>query len=576
MGRQYGKLIRTDEQDIQNSYEDAELLEYISSKGSNRAERLVNDVTSAFMNNAQLRGNLFFDLHFLPYANSSMKDIRFRMPVFGIKGKHASKSISNYAHWYISEEAELGGKSFFQQIFGTEFVSEEEFRKAERPDELLRAAAHPVDMGIRAKDRQLIFHITEKLWAALEQDVTARFVIVLPAVRSKEPDGQNCHEVTAPEDMSMEILRQVYLLIPQKLRFTIGFATCVTPAEMRNLTEDKNLAVHVFTTDSTSDLDTLEEARYPHVIFRIDEHEKYDYDPQKINVLEELYGYSDSEGTLERLLDYAEKKSVGQDDVLSFGEYGKIAEYALRPWYKKGESQDLLGALKCREEYDELLTCSKLEKRWKSEFLGEVLPNGDYAAQLVHLIYDPDIKDLDGVMRKLSEKLGLGYLIDTVKDAAAVSDEKADRLESELKERKARCEELMLEKEALEMETQNLHAALADSEENGHRLEEQLKETEADGVALQNQNAELQVVIRSLEEEAEKVRANNSKLEELISELESENRRTTAERERLAEKSRKLEEERKGWKASLRKEQNQSRKTRVRKKSLWQVKKKGK
>lgn len=553
MEQKYGKLVWTDdENDRQEDYVKEGTEKFLLNMGVKRAEEVIEKITNVFMDNGDMRGRIFYNRKYQPIDETKGP---LRMPVYGVKGKHGGeKSRANYTHWYVEREKDLLGESFFREIFGNYFGTEEEYRLLKKPEEMFEKQVE--DRYTTKEDNVqdiLIVYIMERLWEALEQDPSSRIVIVL----SKRITSEDAEK--SAEEESMDILRQIYRMMPQRLRLTMGFATCVTPIEIVSLVEKENLPIRIFTTEIDSDLTKLND-RY-HVI-RIDEEDLHTCNETRKKWLEKLLEFK-AKDQLEELLNRSEAEYLEREKKeVNFGAYEAILNPIIIPWYEKEKNGDLLALLKYRKEQETVLTCGSLEKERMTFFLGQVLPNKTYWRDLVQFIYSynnntPQNEEYD--IDEIREKLGLGYLIDAMQetwkyaqmyyvDKLKREEELSKRLQDEKNDQETTISELGAE---IEKERNKNEELIADNNDKRQQIESLSKDSENKELEIGRLNKEIescQEKITKLEEEhtnkVSRYEQEVKSLSEEVSELNETNRDLMQRNEALEkELARKTEEE---------------------------------
>ena len=476
MKQKYGKVVWTDITDVEKSYIRDGTENFLEGMGAECAEQDITQITDVFMCAGSMRGRIFYNGYFKPFdkGNGSL-----RLSVYGVKGEHREKSISHYTHWYVSQEEELLGENFFRAIFGSYFGSEAEYRMLQEPEKIFREQQDFPLLKTDHTQGDLFIHIMAKLWEILEDDPCARFIIVLPQNQNRPEEAEK-----KAEEESVKILQQIYLMLPQKLRLMLGFATCVTPKEMMELAETKDLPIHLFITGQDVDTALFSKAKFPYHIFRIDEEEQYVYNEQKQNALKKLLGY-DADGLLEELLDTSEEEQLRMEQILTgFEGYEKILEPITVPWYEADKDMELLKLLEHRELQEAILGCGELERIRRIKFLGEVLPEKNYCEQLaICLLYAKENKD---VIVKVREKLGLGFLIDAMEKMHS----RLDRISN------IKIGKLQEEKDKIQKEKDKIQ------KEKEEQAEKQKKEAERQKERIEGYDAK----IRKKDEQAEAAR----------------------------------------------------------------------
>ena len=558
MKQKYGKVVWTDITDVEKSYIRDGTENFLEGMGAECAEQDITQITDVFMCAGSMRGRIFYNGYFKPFdkGNGSL-----RLSVYGVKGEHREKSISHYTHWYVSQEEELLGENFFRAIFGSYFGSEAEYRMLQEPEKIFREQQDFPLLKTDHTQGDLFIHIMAKLWEILEDDPCARFIIVLPQNQNRPEEAEK-----KAEEESVKILQQIYLMLPQKLRLMLGFATCVTPKEMMELAETKDLPIHLFITGQDVDTALFSKAKFPYHIFRIDEEEQYVYNEQKQNALKKLLGY-DADGLLEELLDTSEEEHLRREQRLTgFEGYEKILEPITVPWYEADKDMELLKLLEHRELQEAILGCGELERIRRIKFLGEVLPEKNYCEQLaICLLYAKENKD---VIVKVREKLGLGFLIDAMEKMHSRLDrisnikigklqEEKDKIQKEkdkIQKEKRDVQILTLKKQINDLisDKQYLLEKISSLEQDNENLKEEIVRKDEkeeliahcfkriadleDSYARQNDEiCNLNSAMAGLEDETET-------LEDATRRLEGETRRLEGETKRLREEVKKLKE----------------------------------
>ena len=514
MEQKYGKLVWTDdENDWQGSYVKEGTEKFLLNMGVDRAKEVIEEITNVFMGNGDMRGRIFYNRK---YQSFRAAEGPLRLPVYGVKGKHdGEKSRANYTHWYVEKEQNLLGECFFREIFGNYFGTEEEYRLLKKPEEMFekRVEDRYITREENVQDIPIVY-IMERLWEALEQNPSNRIVIVL----SKRIASEDAEK--SAEEESMNILRQIYRMIPQRLRLTLGFATCVTPAEIISLVENENLPIHIFTTEIDSDLTKLNNRVFSYHVIRIDEEDLHANNETRQKWLEKLLEFK-AKDQLEELLNRSEAGYLEREKKeVNFGAYEAILDPIIIPWYEKEKNGDLLDLLKYRKEQETVLTYGNLEKERMIFFLGQVLPDKEYWRELVQVIYSyhsmPQNENND--IDEIKEKLGLGYLIDAIQETWKYAENHyAEKLKKE------------------EEQIKNLSEDLKSKESEISRLNKEIDLHQSEITQLQkgheNEVSNYKHEIESLGKEVSKLNKTNSDLVQCNEDVEKKLARKTEEEE---------------------------------------------
>ncbi len=315
MGEQFGYLSRCSDLDVLATFEEAGFNELLAQQQCTNRFSLKKELSNYFLNGSNRRSYLFFQYNYRKYAVEDWsKD--FYLPIYGVKGQQKVKRQIPYYCFYAASGQKLASADFIRQIFGTDYITEEEARTLPNPVERLGKVQETADFSINPKNKKLVTRIVAKLWELQCENPDSRLVLFM---NDSEYDG-------------MELLRQVYLLIPPRLRLNMGFAVNVESQDIQHLIIKNKLPIHILAVDKNQSIQEFARTGLFYK-FDIDRSDSYRYNSELLNSLEML----------------CEMKSEARDILM------KMAEQRMPLNYKKIVSfkyfSDLLKELYNQEAY---------------------------------------------------------------------------------------------------------------------------------------------------------------------------------------------------------------------------------
>lgn len=358
------------------------------------------------------RSMLFFRLKYNSYTR--LPDTpKYYFGVYGMRGHHKFEDrATGYTNCYVGEDSVLMGTGFFDYIFDSYYLSEREARvESVKPllDEKVKQnkkKEQRMDLRISEKDRMLICRIVERLWSCQLEKAATRFVISM--------DNQDIHT------RSMEILKQIYMLLPQQLRLNMGFCTSSTLEDMRTLTEKYGLPVHIFTMSSeeTEKLKAeMDNFKNPIEIFDVESIDRIPCDAEKLNLLlelsEKITPSSDAK------IAYAEKSILNDTmgNLVSFKNMQSILAMVNKEdfcWWDRKDLDKIEDVCRLCMDQKEMMQIDVLHEEALNTFYTKLLPWKDYAMQIAEAVADDHYPNRQEILGFFSDELQFAKVIEAM------------------------------------------------------------------------------------------------------------------------------------------------------------------
>lgn len=394
-----GCLVRTNQDDHQEKFQTQELAGGLSECGVIKTDEAIKAINSVFEHTSTHRGQLFWEFNLQAYCKDTSHATR--IAVWGMKGQPQMMRKSFYAQWYMCAQKELQGDAFFHNIFGTVYLTEEQVQREFSPELLMGREGKKVDMHILSSDKLTVCHVLQKLWEAQLESTDNRLIIKM----SERDEEKRCRK-------AMALLRELYLLLPPKLRMSMGFAVNVSSYEILELTR---FAFHIFFVSPEDNLKPLEENTCFYV-FDMDSQDQYLYDEGKMQLLTHM-AECGSDEISRRCLACLERRYVDSNGFSSFKFLQEMYLEVLSGdvyWWKRRSMPDTLETLKADYEgqgyimADDVLRSISLDAFYKN-----FLYKGDYGIQIKSLVLQ-GTDSANEILEFCSEKLRLGLWVDTL------------------------------------------------------------------------------------------------------------------------------------------------------------------
>ena len=412
MKKQFYYSVHANKDQVQEQEIDPELYELLSHLQVSKTNRLLDCMTKSFMSLEGNRTRLFYGFKYNDYTNLSKLEAGRRVYVHGMKGVHDLKRATSYFNFYVSEDSSLAGSGFFNYVFGTEYPTEYELRTKgpEEIKQILNASAESPEgqqntVSIKNKDRMLVCRIAERLWTAQLKDSTCRLIILLPS-----------EEIY---DESVDLLKQLYLLLPQKLRLNMGFAVDCSLSDMKKLTEECDLPIHIFTMRA-ADREELEahsvdlKLKYPVVFFDTTNLNSEPYDEERLSLLVKLSRKLSSSSDAK--MTYIEKKVLKEGNrMVSFKNLEEIFDMVKKDdffWWDRKDLEKPEEVMEAYRDQKELMDDEELKKEALYSFYVKMLPWKEYAFSLNEIVRNHEYPRRDEILNFFGNELCYGKILD--------------------------------------------------------------------------------------------------------------------------------------------------------------------
>ena len=346
-----------------------------------------------FQNGSQNRSVFFADVRYGDYA-SYERGMSYMMPFYGVKGRISAITarVSLYTELLVCKEEDLAGMSFFDLVFGTEYMQDSESvaESNEKIVAIMQRERKTVQHFISERDRELICKVASKLWEAQEKDPSTRFII----------------RMDHAEEKSMDLLQSIYMLMPYKLRLQLGFETNVTEKDLKLIQETKGFPIYVLTAEANENF-SVDSYSFPIVIYDLNKSNEYYYDQNKIDLLRSVAnGMNDLNSVL---LDYSEKRVIERNNE-NYSSFIRYEEYVsnmnnVSYWWNNDDINTVERLKTLYDDQKELLGNEVLKKEAIYEFLTQILPQDKLSDQLAEIAVDENYENRKSLLRFLSDDL---------------------------------------------------------------------------------------------------------------------------------------------------------------------------
>ncbi|MBS6713488.1 MAG: hypothetical protein KH296_15885 [Ruminococcus sp.] len=484
MDKQYGYLVGCDNSQFLHKISEAScslFLNDIYVQDTYAFDKVVHDsFTTGLSGN---RSNIFY-MYYYRKNSQKVKGIDYHVGVFGLKDKADIQRKATYANYYLCSIDELRGKNFFHHVFGTDYIEESEFREATDPEKLFDRKYKSIDWNIDPKDKNTVMHIMEKLWTVQEENLESRFVILMDNA----------------EKNSMELLRQIYLLIPAALRLSMGFATNVTTEDIENLiVNNQGLPIHIFTMEGSAWKNR--DFSFPVVCFDVAKQKEYCYDPKKIEILNTVCGLTGP--VYDTCYKYSEKSVLENAEmgkkVPSFKHLRDITESLLSGdlfWWKKESVNTVSQIYRAYYGQKGLMQEEEIHKDVLYSFFVKKTEQGTLAKEIMQMLENPENLENRKYLDFLKQEFQCAEKLTVIEDTLKSIKEKhtAETLQIRSEARIHEENALQTEKEKHAAETEEIRSEARTHEEQAlNALKKELEDQIAQYIAsLEKQEKEFQ------------------------------------------------------------------------------------
>lgn len=413
MSTQKWYCVHAKEDQTQIQEQDSGLRDFLNQHQVSNSYGLLERAARGFFSAKAKRGLLFYNFRYNQFSH--LPDTQdYRLAIYGMRGDHVFRGrATGYMNIYYSDDEDMMGIDFFRNVFGSVYLSEKELKVNSVQKTLQRriteheSTRQSMDFKILEKDRELVCKIVERLWTSqVETSGSGRLLICLPAT------GDIL-------ERSVELLQQVYLLIPQKLRLNMGLATCCENDDIKTLTEECDLPIHIFTI-ATDDIQKVQQEidaadfRYPVVLFDASHPERETCDSEKMELLLEL-SRKVSDVTDAKMA-YAEKNAMKKNrtSLASFKNMDLMLRQLNNPnfcWWERDDLNCIEDVYQICSDQSELMSIEVLKQDALNSFYQKLLPWKDYALQIAKAVIDEKYPKRQELLTFFSDELKLAKII---------------------------------------------------------------------------------------------------------------------------------------------------------------------
>lgn len=502
MRNQQGTAVYVNDQQYQRSANTEGLRSFFGEMRLSKDGEFLDSVKYVFQNGSQNRSHFFADIRYKDYSSLYERGRNYMMPLYGVKGMVSAitQRVSLYTELLVCKEEELAGMGFADLIFGTEYMRDSEGIAASE-DEVIAVMQRehvPVRHTINERDRELVCKVTSKLWEAQEKNPSTRFIIRL----------------SHAEEKSMDLLQNIYMLLPHQLRLQLGFETNVTEKDLKVIQEANGFPIYVLTAEAKQKFEK-DSYSFPVVVYDLGRCDEYTYDEHKLAILRSVAEKIDDLEAV--LLDYSEKKVIESKNERhsSFKNYEEYVSNMnnVNYWWRSAEIASIEELKAQYDDQKELLNNDALKKEAINEFLVKILPQDKISDQLAEIAVDENYKGRQEYLKFLSEELYQKTQVNALTKAVAAMNQKADAIIQE-KDKQHEEQVGMLKEEfgkEIQAEKDEKNSLKAENRENKEKLAAAVQEKEK----LVKSNRSLKKKLNELESDPNLVNNYRSKIEDL-------------------------------------------------------------
>ena len=499
MGDKQGYLVYADNHQVQRSLETKGLSGFLNEMSVSRQEELLNAVISPFLTGSSKKCQFFMDFKYIDYA-ALQRGLNYRLPAYGVKGGIAGLTrATNYVQVMFTKEKELSGQDFNATVFGGDYLQSEEVTgfSAGMLSEAISRSGRKISNSISPNDRTKICCLAENVWHFQEINPRTRLVVLL----------ENA------EKRSGEILRQLYLLFPQKLRLQLGFETNIARGDLDAIDNAGGLPIYILTMEKR-EYRELSGYSFPVEVVDFDTLDEVDCDSERLKLLMALA--RDMSELNAGLFDHAEKKVIEgkEGNVSSFKYYGEIVERMTTGelfWWtnRKIDSVEQLKAMYDDQIY--LMKVTKLKEEAIRTFYTEIYPNTNLGQQVTQIAIDKSYKNREELLTFLSDELYLKPQIEAAQSLKNALDKQSSEALENLKEASSRQIRAERDKVAREFEERvaETERSAKSSAERADRLQNELDSARKEMQTVREEAGRLGYDGETSEDRSSLKRANN-------------------------------------------------------------------
>ena len=403
MEKHIGMITCYDEAGTEREIETPDLNSYLRSIGVIKREKLKNELFSRLQGSAN-RSYWFMNYNYRDFTEADLTR-EYYMPVCGVKEQPEGRIIK-YVQWVTFPENALNGFGFNDSVFGVDYITRQEsvYKKQDDLMKIISSRQFPVGKGVDSRQIDTVCRILHAIWDTQTFDTMARIVILLDD----------------PENESMELLRQVYLLIPCCLRLQMGFMTNVSAADLTQIGDKGRMPIYIMTA-SPSEWENISQYSYSFPVYPVDatKLDSYGFSEDKLTQIKRLAKDMDPQTAVR--FDYIEKKILEshQTNAPSFRYYGEILENVYSGeyfwWYKERiDSVEELESL--YKDQAGLMSNADYHREALRQFSTTIYPASDIAGNIVEIVNNEKYPNRKRLLAFLADEMEMKKQIESIED----------------------------------------------------------------------------------------------------------------------------------------------------------------
>ena len=401
-----GLIISYDVTGAEREVETSGLNKYLKEIGVHSKTDLKHELCNRLQGSAN-RSVWFMYFNYRQFTLQEDVKKEYYMPICGVKEQPDVSRAVKYVEWLTFPAQYLDGMGFNDIIFGLDFVnSRESVHKSDNElREIISGRRRKVAQGIDSRNVDSICRILYSIWFTLKRDPMSRVVIIMDN----------------PEMDSMELLRQLYLLIPSRLRLQMGFMTNVTAEDVKIIGEGKGLPIYVMTA-STSDWETIKQHRESYSIklcpIVVSKLEQLSFDHKILNLLRRLA--KDMSPQIAACFDYVEKKVIERngENTNSFKCYEEILKNVFSEemfWWRKEKIESVEDLRRLYYDQIELMRNEIFRVQAFNTFFAHLYVKNNLTSQILNIVNDNQYPKREELLDFLSEEMGMKNQIEDMR-----------------------------------------------------------------------------------------------------------------------------------------------------------------
>ena len=390
------------------------------------------EIIGSFKQGSGGRSYRYYSFNNLKNAQKDASVDQYRVPVYGVRGTSDISRAIGYACVYISSCRDMAGLDFYSHVFGSRYLTEEEIRTSADPVSLTEQEPVMPKLSVSPRNRETAYAIVESLSRAQERDTNSKLLIVIDNAETE----------------SMELLKDVYLLLPGKMRLNYGFATNLTVKMYEELFRQQSLPIQLLTMDSEvyrGSIDRIRTLDPLLCVLDLNSLQPGTVDPGISRQLDRFLEKGINRKN-DLLFAFAEQQVIRKhNNVPSMQFYPEMLEKYLEGgglWWKNPTLDRMEAVREAYEEQQILMDDDEIRQEAVGSFYFHMLPEKDYADEIAYMQLGKETGALTGDLSSKAEKclsfvrdkLKYGKILKAVETAIREMNKKRDSEISKLEE----------------------------------------------------------------------------------------------------------------------------------------------